>query len=108
MENVFFSPPEPYNGQTYVVIEGTLPDSCTEIDGIDHAYRSNTVEVEIRTSRLEGGGCVQSAIPFDETLRVETGDMYAGTYTATVNGQVFPFDMGGFEFLVPETPDPGS
>ena len=34
VENVYWSPPEPYNGQTYVVIEGLLPDGCTEIKGI--------------------------------------------------------------------------
>jgi inhibitor of cysteine peptidase len=104
---VHFSPPEPFNGKTYVDIIGTLPDGCTEIEDIDHSYEDATVEVTITVSRPEGGACAQVVTTFKETIRVETGNLYPGTYTVTVNGEsfAFPWDM---EFIVPLTPDPGS
>jgi hypothetical protein len=107
IENVYFSPPEPYNGKTYIPIEGTLPDACTKIDGIDHSFEVDTVYVTMRTSRSQDVACSREATPFRETIRVETGDLYAGTYTVIVNGESFSFPMD-FEFIVPETPDPGS
>ena len=107
IDKVNFSPPIPFEGRTYVDIIGTLPDGCTEIDDIDHAYADATVEVTIITSRPEGRTCTQVITPFKETIRVETGNLYPGTYTVTVNSEVFsfPWDM---EFVIPLTPDPGS
>lgn len=107
VEKVNFSPPEPFDGTTYVDIVGTLPDGCTEIDKVEHRYEDMTVHVTITTSRSEGEACTQGATPFKETIRVETGNLYPGTYTVIVNGRrfSFPWDM---EFIVPLTPDPGS
>ena len=107
IEKVHFSPPQPFEGKIYVDIIGTLPDGCTEIEDIDHTYRDATVHVTITTSRPEGSACTQSVTPFKETIRVETGNLYPGTYTVTVNGKSFTFPMD-FEFIIPLTPDPGS
>jgi hypothetical protein len=108
IEKVNFSPPIPFEGETHVDIIGTLPDSCTEIDDIDHDYADGTVRVTITTSRPEGLVCSQVIKPFKETIQVETGNLYPGnTYTVVVNDEdfSFPWDM---EFIVPLTPDPGS
>ena len=108
VEEVFFSPPEPFNGDTYVVVTGTLPDSCTEIDGVDHSYEDATVRVDITMAQSGDKECARGAVPFRETIRVRTGNLYPGTtYTVIVNGKrfTFPWDM---EFEAPLTPDPGS
>ena len=105
--DVFFSPPEPYNGTTFVIIRGTLPDGCTEIVDIDYSWEKPSVHVAIETARPEGLACTTVAIPFQETLKVGTGDIYEGTYYVIENGEQFEFLMP-FDFIVPLTPDPGS
>ena len=107
VDKVNFSPPEPFEGKTYVDIMGSLPDGCTEIDDIDHTYEDATVHVTITASRPEGKACTQVVTPFKETIRVETGNLYPGTYTVTVNGESFSFPMD-MDFVIPLTPDPGS
>ncbi len=107
VEKVHFSPPQPFEGKTYVDIIGTLPDGSTEIEDIDHTYRDATVHVTITTSRPEDNACTQIVTPFKETIRVETGNLHPGTYTVTVNSKSFSFPMD-IEFVIPLTPDPGS
>jgi hypothetical protein len=107
VDKVNFSPPEPFEGTTYVDIIGNLADACTQIDDIDHGYQDATVHVTITTSRPEGMACAQVLTPFKETIKVRTGNLYPGTYTVIVNGQSFSFPMD-FEFTIPLTPDPGS
>ena len=52
--------------------------------------------------------CALVLAPFQETIRVETGNHYpCNTYTVVVNGQSFSF-LWDMEFVVPLTPDPGS
>ena len=108
IDQVNFSPPIPFEGQTYIDIMGTLSDGCTEIEEIDHAYQDGTVRVTITTSRPESMVCAQVITPFKETIRVETGNLYPGnTYTVVVNGKSFSFPWD-IEFTIPLTPDPGS
>ena len=69
---------------------------------------ASSVEVTIETARPEGMACAQVLTPFRETLKVQTGNLYAGTtYEVVVNGQAFAFPWE-IEFIEPLTPDPGS
>jgi hypothetical protein len=108
IERVNFSPPQPFEGTTYVDLIGTLPDACTTIAAIDHEWQYPVLEVTIETTRPAGMACAQVLTSFRETIKVQTGNLYAGTtYQVVVNGQAFAFPWE-IEFIEPLTPDPGS
>jgi len=108
VNKVFFSPPQPFNGKVYVIVKGTLPDSCTEIDSVSTSHNDyNEFAVTITTVRAQTAECTTEPLPFRESIPINVGDLFADTYTVIVNGESYTFEMDE-DFLVPETPDPGS
>lgn len=103
-----FSPPQPFDGVVYVTVKGTLPDSCTQIDSVSASHKDyNEFAVTISTVRAPSAECASEPVPFRESVRICVGDLFADIYTVIVNGESYTFDMDE-DFLVPETPDPGS
>jgi hypothetical protein len=108
VDEVFFSPPQPFNGIVYVTVKGTLPDSCTQIDSVSTSHNDyNEFAVTITTTRTQTEACPSDLVPFRKSIPINVGDLFADTYTVIVNGESYSFDMDE-DFLVPETPDPGS
>jgi hypothetical protein len=107
VNDVFFSPPVPFNGWVMITVTGTLPDGCTEIENMWHDRVEDGYGLSIETSRPEGVACTQVATPFRKSLRVDTGSLGPGTYRVYLRGTTYTFTFDeGFE--VPLTPDQGS
>jgi hypothetical protein len=107
IDDVFFSPPEPFNGWVMITVVGTLPDGCTEIKDIRSSREDDGYHLSIETARPEGAACTQAVVPFREVIRVDTGSIGAGTYRVFVEGQAYTFTFDQ-DFSVPLTPDQGS
>jgi inhibitor of cysteine peptidase len=83
--------------QVAVLVEGYLPDGCTEIDQIDQTFteEANTFFVEITTVRPTDAMCTQAIVPFEQRISLDVRGLPAGTYTVDVNGvtDTFTFDV---------------
>jgi hypothetical protein len=83
--------------QVAVLVEGYLPDGCTEIDEINQTFdeETNTFFVEITTVRPTDAVCTEAIVPFEERISLEVRGLSAGTYTVDVNGvtDTFTFDV---------------
>ena len=83
--------------QVAVVVEGYLPDGCTEIDEINQTFdeEASTFFVEITTVRPSDAVCTQAIVPFEERISLDVRGLPAGTYTVDVNGVTdsFTFDV---------------
>ncbi len=83
-----------------VIVEGVLPDSCTTIERIDRTRQDDTFRVTLHTVRATGVTCLDTEIPFTETLDMDVVGLSAGTYTVQVN------DISGtFTLQVDNVPD---
>ena len=83
--------------QVAVLVEGYLPDGCTEIDEISQTFdeETNTFFVEITTVRPEDALCTEAIVPFEERISLDVRGLPVGTYTVDVNGvtDTFTFDV---------------
>jgi inhibitor of cysteine peptidase len=88
---------ESFPVQVAVLVEGYLPDGCTEIDEINQAFNdeTNTFSVEITTVRPADAVCTEAIVPFEKRVSLEVRGLAAGTYTVDVNGvtDTFTFDV---------------
>jgi inhibitor of cysteine peptidase len=88
---------ESFPVQVAVLVEGYLPDGCTEIDGIDQTFdeETNTFSVKITTVRPTDAVCTEAIVPFEERISLDVRGLPAGTYTVDVNGVTgtFTFDV---------------
>ncbi len=73
---------ESYPVQVSVVLEGYLPDGCTEIEQITSTRDQQTFAIEIVTRRPAGDVmCTQQIVPFEETLNLDVENLEPGEYT---------------------------
>lgn len=73
---------ESYPVQVSVVLQGYLPDGCTEIEQITSTLDQQTFTIEIVTRRPAGDVmCTQQIVPFEETLDLDVENLEAGEYT---------------------------
>jgi len=79
---------ESFPVQVEVLIEGSLRDSCTEIDDVSQRFEAETGTfwIEIMTVRTTDDACAQVLVPFEETVPLEVSGLPAGTYTVDVHG----------------------
>jgi len=94
--------------QVAVVVDGYLPDGCTEIDEIDQTFdeEANTFFVEITTVRLSDAMCTQAIVPFEERISLDVRGLPAGTYTVDVNGVTDTFTLDVDNELPEDQDDP--
>lgn len=108
IEDIMLGFPQPYSGDIYITVIGSLSDACTQINSIEHQFEEdNALDITIDTTRSGDETCAPGPVPFKEIVMVTIGDLYAGTYIITVNGvrETVVLDES---FPVPLTPDPGS
>ena len=88
---------ESFPVQINVLVEGNLPDACTEIDQVNQRFEAeeNIFEVEITTTRTTDEPCAQVLVPFEETISLDVYGLPAGSYTVDVNGvqETFTLDV---------------
>jgi hypothetical protein len=84
---------ESFPVQVEVVVRGSLPDSCTTIEGIVKNREGNTFTIGLGTVRPSEAVCVQTARPYEEVIALEVEGLPAGGYTVIVNGVSEAFDL---------------
>jgi len=92
---------ESFPVQVEVLIKGSLPDSCTEIERLDQRFdqrfgvEDGIFWIEVVTIRNTDEVCAQALVPFEETVSLDVYGLSAGTYTVDVNGakETFTLDV---------------
>lgn len=88
---------ESFPVQVEVVIRGSLPDGCTEIERIEQRFEpeDNVFWIEINTVRTSDDACTQALVPFEESISLDVYGLAAGTYTVDVRGtrETFTLDV---------------
>lgn len=82
-----------------VLLKGTLPDACSELDAARQSRAGNFVTVDLTMRTPRGAVCAQVTRPFRFYIVLE-GGFEPGHYTLTLNGTAHPFRIRE------ATPDP--
>ena len=73
-----------------VLLKGTLPDACSELNAATQSRAGHFVEVELTMRTPRGAVCAQVIRPFRFYLVLD-GGFEPGHYTLTLNGAAHPF-----------------
>ncbi len=79
--------------QVSVIVHGTLPDACTEIDSVKQEIRNHTFILTITTRRPVHEICAQTTTPFEITTPLAVEGMPAGVYTVIANDVTASFEL---------------
>lgn len=86
VESVEIAPSLAPQIEVMVNVLGSLANNCSSIDQIQQQRYGNEFEVRIFSLQQEGTDCSASRIPFERTIRLNIGDLPAGSYAVDVNG----------------------
>jgi inhibitor of cysteine peptidase len=78
----------------HVNVYGTLPDSCTEIEGTEQQRLGSGFDVTLATRRESRSGCVATPRPFEKRILLDVAFLPSGAYSVNVNGV-----QGSFQIL---------
>ena len=81
------------NGQTVAIVQGDLPDACSELAEPQQQVRGNTIRITLTTTRPDDVVCAQMLTPFEERIVIDTTGLDPGTYSVEVNGVVAEFTL---------------
>lgn len=86
---------ESFPVQVIAVVEGTFPDTCSEIDGIDvgEMDADGVMLVTLSAARPADQVCAQAVTPFQQRFELPVQGLSAGTYTLNVNGLTESFEL---------------
>lgn len=78
---------ESFPVQVEALIQGNLPDACTEVDQVSERFdeKENTFWIQVTTARTTEDPCVQVLVPFEQTVALDVYGLPAGTYIVDVN-----------------------
>jgi len=78
---------ESFPVQVEVLIRGSLPDACTEIDQVSQRFdaNDNTFRVQVTMVRTTDDPCAQVLVPFEQTVALDVYGLSADTYIVDVN-----------------------
>jgi inhibitor of cysteine peptidase len=96
---------ESFPVQINVIVEGYLPDGCTEIDEIKTEREENNFNINITTKRPKDAICTQAIENFTETIPLKVQGLSAGNYAVNVNGVTGSFELA-VDNILEETPSP--
>ena len=86
IESVLAVYPPTWPEEIQIVVNGFLPDGCTEIYLINPVRSENRYVVKIYTKKEVGLECTDALEPFEETITLDTGGLNGGNYSVDVNG----------------------
>jgi len=93
-----YSPAWPEEMQ--VVVNGFLPDGCTEIYMVEPVRDENRYTVKIYTKREVGIVCTEALEPFEKMFMLDTSELGSGNYSVFVYGK-----SANFSLEIPADPD---
>jgi len=86
IESVLAVYPPTWSDEMQIVVNGFLPDGCTEIHMINPVRYENIFTVKIYTIKEVGVVCTAALEPFEETIILDTGGLNGGNYSVDVYG----------------------
>ena len=86
IESVLAVYPPTWPEEVQIVVNGYLPDGCTEIHEINTARIENKFTVKIITKRQSGVMCTEALEPFEETIMLDTSGLFGDEYSVDVHG----------------------
>jgi len=85
---------ESFPVQVRVMLDGYLPDGCTEIYEINTTRDGDTFNIEVITRRPTGDVfCTMAIVPFEETIKLDVEGLTAGTYQVVAEGLTETFTL---------------
>jgi inhibitor of cysteine peptidase len=86
IESVLVVYPPAWPEEIQIVVNGFLPDGCTEIYMINPVRSENKYTVKIYTEKKVGSECTAALEPFEETITLDTSGLNSGNYSVDVYG----------------------
>lgn len=81
-------------GQFVALVQGELPNVCTQIGQVTQEIKGEVIEVTVRlTPPQEGVVCIQVVAPYTKEIPLDTNGLRAGEYAVAVNGFVVPLTL---------------
>jgi hypothetical protein len=77
----------------HVDVYGTLPDTCTEIEGSEQQRLGSGFDVTLATRRASRSGCVATPRPFEKRILLHVANLPTGLYSVNVNGVFESFQI---------------
>lgn len=84
---------ESFPVQVSIVVQGNLPDGCTELGEWTVNRDDDVFEVTLPTERPADALCTEALEPFEVTIPLDVAGLDAGTYTVDVNGVTTTFEL---------------
>jgi inhibitor of cysteine peptidase len=70
----------------HVDVYGTLPDTCTEIEGTEQTRFGSGFDVTVATRRDTHAECISTPRPFEKRILLQVTNLPSGVYSVDVNG----------------------
>jgi inhibitor of cysteine peptidase len=70
----------------HVNVYGTLPDTCTEIEGMEQTRFGSGFDVTVATRRDTHADCISTPRPFEKRILLQVTNLPSGVYSVDVNG----------------------
>jgi len=93
IESVYAVYPPAWPEEIQIVVNGFLPDGCTEIYMIEPVRDENGYTVKIYTKREVGIVCTEALEPFEEMFVLDTSELGSGNYSVFVYGKSTDFSL---------------
>jgi len=97
---------ESFPVQINVLVFGSLPDGCTQIDDYTQTRDDKTITISLTTTRPAEQACTDALVPYQESIPVEATGLKKGVYTVVVNGVKGTFELQ-VDNILEETPPAG-
>lgn len=85
--------PPAWPEEMQIVVNGFLPDGCTEIYMVEPVRDENRYTVKIYTKREAGIVCIKTLEPFEEMFVLDTSGLNSGNYSVFVYGKSTDFTL---------------
>lgn len=102
------SPQEAQPAQVQVVVQGNLPDGCTQLGEAEVTRTGEEFAVTLPTSRPADAFCTQALVPFEETITLDVAGLPAGEYVVNVNGVSEAFTLASDNSAATPQPTAGA
>ena len=93
IESVRVIYPPAWPEEIQIIVNGFLPDGCTEIYMIEPVRNENGYSVKIYTKREVGVVCTEVLEPFEEMFVLDTRELGSGNYSVFVYGKSTDFSL---------------
>ena len=70
----------------HVNVYGTLPDTCTEIEGTEQNRFGSGFDVTVAIRRDTHADCISTPRPFERRILLQVTNLPSGVYSVNVNG----------------------